>query len=212
MVDHRAADRLPGVAEPFIDPSFDADRVGYAVSRPALFLDRDGVINVDHGYVHRPNQTEFVDGIFEMSRTAARKGYLLVVVTNQAGIGRGYYSREDFLDYTAWVHAQFRDRGAPLTATYYCPHHPTEALAPFRTACECRKPRPGMLRAAERRFSIDISESMFIGDTVNDMLAGAEAGVGRRILLSGHDLSVGRELPPGTIRLQALTDLSFGLA
>jgi D-glycero-D-manno-heptose 1,7-bisphosphate phosphatase len=209
MAEFGAGDSTPAIAEPFVDPTFDRTHGGDAVSRRALFLDRDGVINVNHGYVHRAEETQFVDGIFEMCHAASRRGYLLIVATNQAGIGRGYYSREDFLDYTAWVHAQFRDHGVPLSATYYCPHHPTEALSAYRVACECRKPRPGMLLAAERKFMIDMSRSVFIGDTVNDMLAGAKAGVGRLLLLGDHDPSAVRESPVGTLHLRELTGFTF---
>ena len=207
MTEQDAPERRSVGAEPFVDPTFEADQADSAAARRALFLDRDGVINVDHGYVHRPEETQFIDGIFDLCRAATLSGYLLIVVTNQAGIGRGYYSQTDFLDYMSWVHAQFRDRGALLSATYYCPHHPTEAMAPYRVACECRKPKPGMLLAAERRFKIDMPGSIFIGDTVNDMLAGEAAGVGQRLLLGDQDGSVGRNVPTGAARLQTLNEV-----
>ena len=96
--------------------------------RKALFLDRDGVINVDHGYVCTPERTEFIDGIFELCRAARQAGHLLVVVTNQAGIGRGYYSEQQFIDYMDWMRAEFEQRGTTLDAVYHCPHHPTHGV------------------------------------------------------------------------------------
>lgn len=151
--------------------------------RKALFLDRDGVINVNHGYVHTPEQTDWVPGIFEFCRMAQDAGYLLVVVTNQAGIARGYYSEEQFLDYTRWVHEQFESRGVPLLATYYCPHHPDAGVEPWRLDCECRKPQPGMLLAAKARFGLSMQDSVLVGDQPSDLAAAAAAGVPRAIMV-----------------------------
>jgi len=151
--------------------------------RKALFLDRDGVINVNHGYVHTPEQTDWVPGIFEFCGMAQDAGYLLVVVTNQAGIARGYYSEEQFLDYTRWVHEQFASRGVSLLATYYCPHHPDAGVEPWRLDCECRKPHPGMLLAAKARFGLSMQDSVLVGDQPSDLAAAAAAGVPRAIMV-----------------------------
>ena len=150
--------------------------------RRALFLDRDGVININHGYVHAPEQTDWVPGIFELVAKAHVRGYLPIVVTNQAGIGRGLYDEAAFLGYTAWMHAQFAARGTPLLATYWCPHHPDEGLGDYRVDCDCRKPRPGMLLQAIERFDIDPSHSLMIGDKQGDLDAAAAAGVPARLL------------------------------
>ena len=123
--------------------------------RRALFLDRDGVINVDRNYVHAANDTEWVDGIFELVRAAHSTGLLPVVVTNQAGIARGFYDEDTFLAYTRWVHGVFADRGAPLLATFYCPHHPTAGQGRYLRACACRKPGTGMILAAAEAFGWD---------------------------------------------------------
>ncbi|WP_197017187.1 D-glycero-alpha-D-manno-heptose-1,7-bisphosphate 7-phosphatase [Pseudoxanthomonas suwonensis] len=144
----------------------------------ALFLDRDGVINVDHGYVHTPEQTEWMPGIFDLARAARAAGYVLVVVTNQAGIARGYYDEEQFRSYTLWMHARFEAEGAPLLATYYCPHHPEAGRGELKAACDCRKPRPGMLLAAARRFDIYMAGSLLLGDSETDLQAAQAAGVG----------------------------------
>jgi D-glycero-D-manno-heptose 1,7-bisphosphate phosphatase len=145
--------------------------------RNALLLDRHGVINVNHGYVHTPARTDWLPGIFDRVREAHVAGYLPIVVTNQAGIGRGYYDEAAFLDYTAWMHARFAEQGAPLLATYWCPHHPDAGIGDYRVACVCRKPAPGMLLAAARDFGIDLTASIFVGDSPSDMDAGLAAGV-----------------------------------
>jgi len=147
-------------------------------NRRALFLDRDGVINVDHGYVCAPERTEFIDGIFELCRAARRAGHLLVVITNQAGIGRGYYSEQQFLDYMDWMCAEFQQRGAPLDAVYHCPHHPTDAVGEYRRECDCRKPAPGMILRAARELGLDLARSTLVGDKPSDIAAGRTAGVG----------------------------------
>ena len=152
-------------------------------ARNALFLDRDGVINVNHGYVHAADQTQWVPGTFELCAAARDAGYLLIVVTNQAGIARGYYTEAQFVAYTRWVHGQFAERGVPLLATYYCPHHPEAGVGGYRVECDCRKPRPGMLLAAARDFDLRLSECLLIGDMPSDQQAAAAAGVGAAWLL-----------------------------
>ena len=156
--------------------------------RPALFLDRDGVINVDHGYVCSPERTEFLDGIFELVAAANRRGLAVVVATNQAGIARGYYTEQDFHAYMDWVREQFRLHGARLDAVYHCPHHPTAGLGAYLLACACRKPAPGMLLAARRELELDMGASLLIGDKPSDIEAGRAAGVGRNLLLGGEAL------------------------
>lgn len=148
------------------------------MNRPALFLDRDGVINVDHGYVHTPEAFEFVEGIFDLVASANHNGYLVVVVTNQAGIGRGLYSELDFHVLTKWMKARFAERGVVIDAIYFCPYHPEHGLGEYRRESEFRKPAPGMLLQAQRDLGIDLEQSIFIGDKLTDMAAGRAAGVG----------------------------------
>ena len=147
--------------------------------RRALFLDRDGVINVDHGYVCSPEQTQFIDGIFELCRAATQYGFLNVVITNQAGIARGYYSESDFLAYMEWMRGEFRKHDAQLDAVYYCPHHPLHGHGDYRRECDCRKPKPGMILAAKRELDLDLTASVLLGDKPSDLEAGRIAGVGR---------------------------------
>jgi len=151
--------------------------------RKAIFLDRDGVINVNHGYVHTMAETEWVPGVFDFCQAAANQGYALVVVTNQAGIARGYYSEAQFRDYMAWVHAQFEDRGVPLLATWYCPHHPTAGVGDLKIDCGCRKPKPGMIVAACEMLGINPGESLLVGDQPSDLEAAQAAGVGSSFMI-----------------------------
>lgn len=153
--------------------------------RHALFLDRDGVINIDHAYVHTAERTEWLHGIFNLCKVAGEQGLLLIVVTNQAGIARGLYSEAEFIAYTRWMHEEFRRHGTPLLATYYCPHHPDAGLGPYLVRCDCRKPAPGMILDAAERYGIILSESWLIGNRESDIAAGMAAGVGRTILLGG---------------------------
>lgn len=151
--------------------------------RRAAFLDRDGVINIDHGYVARIEDFEFVPGTFDACSALARHGFALVVITNQSGIGRGLYSEADYHTLTAWMRAQFAAAGAPLAGVYHCPHHPTDAYGIFRIECDCRKPAPGMLLRATAELTLDLERSIVFGDRRSDLQAAHAAGVPHRILL-----------------------------
>jgi D-glycero-D-manno-heptose 1,7-bisphosphate phosphatase len=149
----------------------------------ALFLDRDGVINVDKGHVHRPEAFEFISGIFELCRAAQDQGYLLVVVTNQAGIARGYYSEDEFLELTRWMTDLFAEKNVYFTRLYYCPYHPVLGVGKYKYDSPDRKPNPGMLLRAQSELNLDLASSILIGDKASDIQAGAAAGVGTRVLL-----------------------------
>jgi D-glycero-D-manno-heptose 1,7-bisphosphate phosphatase len=149
---------------------------------PALFLDRDGVVNVDHGYVCRPEDFQFIDGIFDLCRAAQRQGYLIVVITNQAGIGRGYYSEADFAALTAWMVERFAAEGITIDGVYFCPFHPEHGVGPYKADAPCRKPNPGMILQAAEEHGIDLARSMLVGDKPSDIQAGVAAGVGRLFL------------------------------
>lgn len=142
----------------------------------AFFLDRDGVINVDHGHVGSPEQFDWIEGVFDTVRTARAHGYQVIVVTNQAGIAKGKYTEEQFLETNKWMMAQFAAFGAPLTAVYYCPYHP-EGLGMYRAASPMRKPAPGMLLQAARDWGLRLSGSLLLGDQETDIEAGKAAGV-----------------------------------
>ncbi|MGH8118657.1 MAG: D-glycero-alpha-D-manno-heptose-1,7-bisphosphate 7-phosphatase, partial [Rhodanobacteraceae bacterium] len=149
----------------------------------ALFLDKDGVINVDHGYVCTPERTDFINGIFDLCRAATQQGFVNGVVTNQAGIARGYYTEREFTAYMDWVRDEFRKRDAQLDAVYYCPHHPVHGRGEYLCDCECRKPKPGMILNAARDMHLDLAGSVLLGDTVSDVAAGQAAGIGTLVEL-----------------------------
>lgn len=146
----------------------------------AVFLDRDGVINVDHGYVSTWEQFEFLAGVPEALRELQDAGYLLIVVSNQSGIGRGYYSESDLHTLNQAI-AEHLDStlGVTLSGFYHCPHHPTEAEGGFRQQCDCRKPAPGMIQQAVLDHGIDVKTSLLVGDKDSDIEAGRAAGVAR---------------------------------
>jgi D-glycero-D-manno-heptose 1,7-bisphosphate phosphatase len=149
-----------------------------SLSRRAIFLDRDGVINIDHSYVCKVEDFEFVDGIFEFLKEAQRRGFFFVIVTNQSGIGRGYYSLEDFERVTEYMLKAFKKEGIKIEKeqVFFCPHSPEER-------CSCRKPEPKMILDAKEKFDIDLSQSYLFGDKPSDIEAGERAGVAKNILI-----------------------------
>jgi D-glycero-D-manno-heptose 1,7-bisphosphate phosphatase len=145
--------------------------------RPAVFFDRDGVINVDHGYVHDPEHFEWTPDAPEAVKWCNDNGYFAIMVTNQSGIGRGYYDEACFEAFTRWIQDQLMLRGAHFDAVYYCPHHPTAGVGAYKQQCGCRKPAPGMLLRALEEWPIDAAKSLVVGDKEKDMQAAREAGL-----------------------------------
>ncbi len=158
--------------------------MGCKVNR-AIFLDRDGIINEDGNYVYEPKNFRFVEGIFDFCRAAQDKGYLLIVVTNQSGIARGYYTEDDFLRLNDWMRAKFQEQGILISRVYYCPFHPEKGIGQYKTDSYDRKPNPGMLFKAKDEFDLDLLNSIVIGDRDSDMEAGRKAGTGKLLLLPG---------------------------
>ncbi len=154
----------------------------------ALFLDRDGVINIDHAYVFKPDNFEFIDGIFELCRKAKDLGYLIFVITNQAGIGRGYYTELDFLKLTEWMVGEFKKHGVDIDKVYFCPSHPEHGIGKYKTDSPNRKPNPGMIVQATKEFDIDLARSVLIGDKVSDIQAGVAAGIAVNVLLNSNPI------------------------
>ncbi|MCX9156160.1 HAD family hydrolase [Niveibacterium sp. 24ML] len=170
----------------------------------ALFLDRDGVINEDPGYVHRAEDVRFIPGIFELARAAHARAYRIVVVTNQAGIGRGYFSEAQFDALMQWMRARFDEAGAPLSAVYHCPSHPDHGIGEYRRESPDRKPAPGMLFRARDDLGITLDTSILIGDKLSDTEAGARAGVAHRLLYD--PLHSAPDDPHASARIARLTD------
>lgn len=166
--------------------------------RRALFLDRDGVINEDCGFIHRPEDFRFLPGVLDGCRLAREAGYLLVVVTNQSGIGRGLYTEADFHRLTRWMCDAFNGAGAALTDVYFAPTHPTLGIGAYRRDSDDRKPGAGMLYRARAEHGIDLGVSALIGDRETDIAAATAAGLAQKILVAedrpggtGADVVVG---------------------
>jgi D-glycero-D-manno-heptose 1,7-bisphosphate phosphatase len=153
----------------------------------ALFLDRDGVINVDTGFVWQPEAFVFTEGVFVASRRAIALGYRLVVVTNQSGIGRGLYSEEDFHTLTAWMCDRFAAEGAPIARVYFAPTHPVHGVGRYKVDSPDRKPGPGMLLKAAADLDLDLGASALVGDRETDIRAAHAAGVPTKLLIPHHE-------------------------
>ncbi|CAM3981435.1 HAD family hydrolase [Campylobacter hepaticus] len=141
----------------------------------ALFLDRDGVINIDKKYVYKIEDFEFCDGIFEFCKYFLAKDFLLFVVTNQSGIARGYYKEKDFFILCNFMLNKFQEQNVKITKIYHCPH---------LQDCECRKPKAGMLLKARDEFQIDMQNSILVGDNLSDMQAGKNACINNLFLVN----------------------------
>lgn len=152
--------------------------------RPALFLDRDGVINVNHGHVHKVENFDFIDGIFDLVKEANRLSMLVIIVTNQGGIGRGLYSEEVFHALMCWVIDVFKENDAVIDDVYFCPYHPECGEGEYKRPSNYRKPNPGMILRAARDHNIDMSRSVMVGDKRTDMHAAKTAGIEEFYLLS----------------------------
>lgn len=147
-----------------------------------VFLDRDGVINQEVGYLHKIADFVFIDGVFEACLDFVQKGYKIIIVTNQSGIGRGMYSVQDFEVLNQWMLEKFSNKGIDILAVYHCPHSPEDG-------CNCRKPKAGMFLTAKKDHQLDLEKSWMIGDKEADITAANVAGIAQTILVrSGHNI------------------------
>ena len=154
--------------------------------RPMVLLDRDGVLNIDTGYPHKPEDIVWTEGVFEALTLLASRGYRLVVVTNQSGVARGYFSEADLLQLHDWMAREFGRRGLAIDAFLYSPTHPEASIAAYRMDHEDRKPRPGMITRAFARFPTDESASFLVGDRQSDMEAARAAGIAGYLFEGGR--------------------------
>tara|TARA_B100001057_G_C22533390_1_gene826648 strand:+ start:277 stop:816 length:540 start_codon:yes stop_codon:yes gene_type:complete len=171
----------------------------------ALFLDRDGVINYDLGYVYKISEFRFIEGIFNLLKEAIRMGYIIIVITNQAGIGRGYYTEKDFFILNSYMIKIFEDKGIKITRVFFSPYHPEFGIGKYKKNHSSRKPNPGMLIEAQKEFDIDMSKSILIGDKISDIKAGVSAGVKKNILFSS-DLLKDSDIRASYERVKKLHD------
>ena len=143
-----------------------------------IFLDRDGVINKDINYLHKIDDFEFIDGIFDVCLYFQNLGYKIIIITNQSGISRGYYTESDYQKLTQWMLEQFQYKNVNILDVFHCPHGPD-------STCDCRKPKPGMLIEAKITYNIDMEKSWMIGDKERDIRAANDAGIINTILVRG---------------------------
>ncbi len=146
----------------------------------AIFLDRDGTINVNKGYIYRVGDLEIIPKVIEGLKILRENGYKLIIVTNQSKIARGYCTKEDYFKFRGEIHKKLREQGIIITAEYFCPHHPLDN-------CNCRKPKTGMLERATKDFNLDINECWMIGDKDSDILAGKNSGCRTIHVLTGEE-------------------------
>jgi len=159
-------------------------------SIPAIFLDRDGTINIDYGYVYKINDFQFIEGVIDACRELKAMGFALVLSTNQSGIARKKFTELQFITLTKWMNWSLADSGVNLDGIYFCPHHPESDADKYRQLCNCRKPLPGMLLQAKNELHINMSASYMVGDTIEDMQAAQAAHVASKVLLrSGKEIT-----------------------
>ena len=177
-----------------------------AAGRPAVFLDRDGTINVEKNYLHRIEDFQFIPGAPEAIRQLNRAGYLVLVVTNQSGVARGFFSLAEVEALHRHMSGCLAEYGAKIDGYYVCPHHPTEGQGAWRQQCKCRKGEPGLLLQAAAEHNIDLSRSYMIGDKEADIEAGEKAGCTSLLVLTGY----GRETRQALLsanRVKSFADL-----
>lgn len=177
----------------------------------AIFLDRDGTLNVDGNYVHKIDDFRFIKGVIPALRQLKAMGYLLVIVTNQSGIARGIFTEQEFLQLTEWMDWSLAEQGVEIDGIYYCPHYP-QGVNQFAQECNCRKPKTELFKEAVRDLGIDLSQSIMVGDKTIDIQAGINAGIPTNILVrTGKALDKdGEKL--ATAILDSLADLPIFLS
>jgi len=165
--------------------------------RKAVFLDRDGTINEEVDFLHRAEEMALIPGAAQAIRRLREGGFLIVVVTNQSGVGRGYYSEGDVETLHRHMAEELAREGASVDAWYFCPHHPEKAVGSYRVECDCRKPLPGMLQAGEKNLEIDLSASYMVGDKLADVGAALAAGCFPVLVSTGYGAKVADKRPAG---------------
>jgi D-glycero-D-manno-heptose 1,7-bisphosphate phosphatase len=175
-------------------------------SKKFIFLDRDGVINEDNGYVYLPKDFQFKKGVIQFLIHAKKLGFELIIITNQSGIGRGLYSEEDFNILTEWMYKKLIQKGVSILDTYYCPYHPDFGLGSYKIKSYDRKPSPGMILKAANKYDINLKESFLIGDRSSDIEAGMAADVGKIFFLNSKKYNLEKELFSKCTRIDHLND------
>ncbi len=152
----------------------------------AAFFDRDGVINIDYGFVGQIENYDLIDGVPQALCLLRELGYYLVLVTNQSGIARGKYTESDFFKVTSFMQSNLSLYNACFDKVYFCPHHPSADLPQYRCECECRKPKSGMFLQAKKELNLDMSQCLMFGDHASDLIAAKNAGISNLYLVGTH--------------------------
>ena len=156
------------------------------MKHPALFLDRDGTINAEVDFLTNPDELHILPGTLPALRDAMALGFRLVIITNQSGIARGMLTEERLQQIHETLRHRLHADGVAIDGIYYCPHHPDEGIAPYRTVCDCRKPKPGMLERAARELDLDLGRSFLIGDRMIDIQTGNALGIPSLLVRTGY--------------------------
>ncbi|OQY41880.1 MAG: D-glycero-beta-D-manno-heptose-1,7-bisphosphate 7-phosphatase [Fusobacteriia bacterium 4572_74] len=156
--------------------------------KKCIFLDRDGNINVEKDYLHKVEEFEFIDGAREAIKIFNDLDYLVVVVTNQSGVARGYYNEKSVKTLHDYLQKEVEKIGGHIDGFYYCPHHPEKGIGEYKLDCNCRKPEPGMFLKAQKDLDIDLSSSIMVGDKISDVKAGKNLGMRSILVKTGHGL------------------------
>jgi len=158
-------------------------------AKKALFLDRDGVININHGYISDIKDFIFIPEIFQLIRDANNLDYLVFVITNQSGIGRGFFTEEDFKSLSSWMLNKLSEKGANIHKIYFSPFHPTNGKGKYLKDDFSRKPNPGMIIDAAKEFNLDLEQSLLVGDSISDIIAGNRARIKTNLYFSDEPIS-----------------------
>lgn len=162
--------------------------------RKVIFLDRDGTINVEKSYLHKWEDFEFEKNAIEGLKKLKDLGYEFIVVTNQSGIGRGYYTEEDLVTLNNQMTEKLKEFGIEILECFYCPHHLEKGIGKYKVDCNCRKPNPGMLLEGIKKYDVDIENSFMIGDKKGDLEAGKKAGLKSILVLTGYGKKIEEEV------------------
>lgn len=162
--------------------------------RKVIFLDRDGTINVEKSYLYKWEDFEFEKNAIEGLKELKNLGYEFIVVTNQSGIGRGYYTEEDLVALNNQMTEKLKEFGVEILECFYCPHHPEKGIGKYKVDCNCRKPNPGMLLEGIKKYDVDIENSFMIGDKKGDLEAGKKAGLKSILVLTGYGKKIEEEV------------------